>query len=103
VVECLLSSRRPNPNSSVAPQKRGRGLHNWNLVTHTCNPSYSGGLDQDRGSRPVREKKIHKTPFLTNKKLGANYCRKHKSSPDQPPQKYKTLSQKQPKQKGLEM
>jgi hypothetical protein len=27
---------------------------NWGLVAHACNPSYSGGRDQeDRGSKPA--------------------------------------------------
>jgi hypothetical protein len=29
-------------------------------VVHTCNPSYSGGKDQeDHGSKPVRAKKVY--------------------------------------------
>jgi hypothetical protein len=30
-------------------------MHSWVLVAHTCNPSYSGGRDQeDQGLRPTR-------------------------------------------------
>jgi hypothetical protein len=39
-------------------------LGSWMLVAHTCNPSYSGGRDQeDRGSKPAQANSS-KRPYL---------------------------------------
>jgi hypothetical protein len=38
------------------------------MVVHACNPSYSGGRDQDNcGLRPAQAKSLRDTPISTNK------------------------------------
>jgi hypothetical protein len=50
VVECI--STRPCIQSPVLT--KGENI-SWAPVAHTCNPSYSGGRDQeDRGSKPAQ-------------------------------------------------
>jgi hypothetical protein len=40
------------------------GLKNWAPVAHTCNPSYSGGRDQeDRGLKPAQANSL-RDPIL---------------------------------------
>jgi hypothetical protein len=43
---CLKISKQTNKQKT---------MFNWALVAHTCNPSYSGGRDQeDLGSKPTK-------------------------------------------------
>jgi hypothetical protein len=43
-----------------------RSRHRWALVIHACNPSYSGGRDQqDRGLKPAVGKWLTR-PYLKN-------------------------------------
>jgi hypothetical protein len=46
--------------------KEGKQIEGWAPVSHTCNPSYSGGIDQeDLSSRPAQVNSS-KRPYLKN-------------------------------------
>jgi hypothetical protein len=52
-------------------EKRKKGRKEGNseeLVAHTCNPSFLGGLDkEDCSSRPAQAKKLARSHLKTNK------------------------------------
>jgi hypothetical protein len=46
LVEWLKVALSSNPNTEK--KKKGKKIYDsWALVAHTCNPSYSGGRDQE--------------------------------------------------------
>jgi hypothetical protein len=52
----------------------------WALVAHTCNPSYSGGRDQeDHSSKPVQAKRFVRLYLKNNQHkkelVGGSRCR----------------------------
>jgi hypothetical protein len=55
------------PNQTAKKQRRNLELTYKNPVAHACNPSYSGGRNQeDRGSKPAQAKQFRR-PYLEKK------------------------------------
>jgi hypothetical protein len=62
----------PFPTTEQFKNPQTQNVRNWALEAHACNPSYSGGRDQDSNSKPAQanssQDSILKKPF-TKKEL----------------------------------
>jgi hypothetical protein len=65
----------PKLRNQISKQRiiENRNKPGWALVAHSCNPSHSGGRDQeDCGSKPARENPISKKPFTKKRASGVD-------------------------------
>jgi hypothetical protein len=65
VVEHLLSKYKAlSSKSSALKKKKEREIYSWALVAHTCNPSYSGGRDQEDHNLKPAQTNTSQDPIL---------------------------------------